>query len=57
MREGIVELLAMRFAVVPQEIVARLETIVDPAGLRQLLRLAATIDSLTAFEQALTDFA
>lgn len=57
MREGIVELLAMRFTAVPEEIVARLEAIVDPAGLRQRLRLAANIDSLTAFEQALTDFA
>jgi hypothetical protein len=57
MREGIVELLAMRFTAVPEEIVARLEAIVDPAGLRQLLRLAANIDSLTAFEQTLTDFA
>lgn len=56
MREGIVELLAMRFTAVPEEIVARLEAIVDPAGLRQRLRLAANIDSLTAFEQALTDF-
>lgn len=57
MREGIVELLAMRFAVVPEEIVARLESIGDPAGLRQLLHLAANIDSLTTFEQALADFA
>jgi flagellar biosynthesis/type III secretory pathway protein FliH len=57
MREGIVKLLAMRFTAVPEEIVARLEAIVDPAGLRQRLRLAANIDSLTAFEQALTDFA
>ena len=48
-REDILEVLALRFQEIPDEIAGRLDEIDDPAWLKELLKLAVTAPSLEAF--------
>jgi len=52
-RDSILDLLKIRFGQAPGDLAARIETISNPAELRQLHRQAAMADSLPSFEQEL----
>ena len=52
--EDILEVLAARFETVPAELGNRIEAIEDRAVLKQLIRQAATIASVEAFQQTLS---
>ena len=51
LREGIVEILELRFQSVSYSIKKQIEEISDPAILRQLHRLAVQTESLEAFQK------
>ena len=53
-RENILEVLEARFESVPDELSNRIEAIEDRAVLKQLIRQAATITSVEAFQQTLS---
>jgi len=52
-REGILEILEIRFGELPQEVVASLNGVKDPGRLKQLHRKALQVDSVTAFRLGL----
>jgi hypothetical protein len=50
-QQDILEVLKARFGEIPEEVQVKLEALLDPEGLRNLLRLAARCDSLASFHQ------
>lgn len=54
LRDNLVDVLQVRFAVVPQGVISKLEQIDDPNVLRRLLKEAVTATSLAGFERTLT---
>ena len=52
-REAVMDILELRFGVIPESIVKRLNEIYDPSILKMLLRKAVKLDSLEKFGQAI----
>lgn len=55
LRENILELLQMRFGILPNQVVNQINTFSNPDVLRQLLRQAFTAETLAGFRQSLPE--
>ncbi len=53
-RESVLEVLEVRFAAVPPELIEAINQIKDASVLKQLLRQAITIGSIAQFQQLLS---